>query len=196
MNDVKVIKGAISSELAKYLALQMDLFMDYVGQPKDHHELVSKAVGWYSPVFLESLLIYLHPLIQKHSGKELWPTYSYGRIYYNGGAMARHTDRASGEYAVSLCLGKDIKYPLYFERTPGNIRKYELNPGDLVLYHGIQWPHWREKYKGKKHIQAFLCYVDKHGPYRERKMDGRKGLMQQAPNDNFLYATLPNEIKN
>ena len=45
MNDVKVIKGAISSEFAKYLALQMDLFMDYVGQPKDHHELVSKAVG-------------------------------------------------------------------------------------------------------------------------------------------------------
>ena len=105
-----------------------------------------------------------------------------------GGGMKRHTDRNAGEYAVSLCLSKDGNYPLYFERTSGKVKAYELDPGDLVLYHGIEWPHWRPKYKGRRHIQAFLCYVDKNGQYTEHKMDGRAGLMYPPREGSFLYA--------
>tara|TARA_B100000287_G_scaffold12553_1_gene12850 strand:- start:380 stop:952 length:573 start_codon:yes stop_codon:yes gene_type:complete len=189
MNDVKVIREAIPLDFANYLALQTDLWMQFTaGENTDPNILVSNAVGWYSPIFLESLLVHLQPLIEKHSGKELWPTYSYARIYCNGGGMKRHTDRNAGEYAVSLCLAKDGNYPLYFERTSGKVKAYELDPGDLVLYHGIEWPHWRPKYKGRRHIQAFLCYVDKNGQYTEHKMDGRAGLMYPPREGSFLYA--------
>ena len=70
MNDVKVIREAIPLDFANYLALQTDLWMQFTaGENTDPNILVSNAVGWYSPIFLESLLVHLQPLIEKHSGK-------------------------------------------------------------------------------------------------------------------------------
>ena len=180
MNDVKIIREAISPDFAKYMELQMDMWMDFIGQPTDQMPIVKGAVAWYAPIFLESLLVHLQPLVENYSGKKLWPTYSYGRIYSKGGEMPRHIDREANEYGISLNLGKDIDYPLFIEPTPGKVIECELNPGDMVIYKGMEWPHWRHIYDGKKHTQAFLLYVDKDGPYSQWKFDRRPGLIHSG----------------
>ena len=36
--------------------------------------------------------------------------------------------------------------------------KVDLDPGDMLVYRGVELEHWREKFKGKECIQVFLHY--------------------------------------
>ena len=40
----------------------------------------------------------------------------------------------------------------------------------------MEYNHWRESYKGDKHTQVFLMYVDVDGKYSDWKWDKREGL--------------------
>ena len=51
-----------------------------------------------------------------------------------------------------------------------------MNVGDICVYKGMEYPHWRRKYRGNKHTQVFLMYVDADGEYADQKWDKRAGL--------------------
>ena len=51
-----------------------------------------------------------------------------------------------------------------------------LEPGDMLIYKGCDLFHWREKFEGEHHLQAFLHYNDKNGPYGDNLYDGRENL--------------------
>jgi hypothetical protein len=53
----------------------------------------------------EKVLRNLVPVVDKISGRKLFPTYSYFRVYKHGDVLARHKDRPSCEISVSVCLG-------------------------------------------------------------------------------------------
>ena len=171
---INVINNALSKEMCKYVSHNMNLMFEVLGYPQDKE--TPNSTGYYAPFFLEAMLTYLQPLVEKTVSKKLYPTYSYGRIYYNNSLLARHTDREAGEYGVSCCIEKEVDWPIFFEETPGNIKSYEMNVGDIVVYKGIDYPHWRETYIGSKHSQIFLMYVDANGKYSDWKWDKRKGL--------------------
>ena len=105
----------------------------------------------------------------------LYPTYSYGRIYGHQSVLERHTDRPSGEYGVTCCIEKKDNWPIHFE-IDGKVQSYELNVGDICIYKGIEYPHWREPYTGNRHIQVFLMYVDANGEHSSWKYDKRQYL--------------------
>jgi len=176
---IKVIRGAISQETCELLSLNMDLLSHTLGHPKD--DLVENSTGYYAPIFLESLLVYLQPLIEKTVSKKLYPTYSYGRIYYRDNELKKHKDRGASEYGVSCCIYKEVDYPLFFE--DGKIIPYELEVGDIVVYEGMKYNHWREPYKGNKHTQVFLMYVDVNGQYSDWKYDKREGIAHESSNN-------------
>jgi hypothetical protein len=46
----------------------------------------------------------------------------------------------------------------------------------MLIYRGIDIPHWRETYDGDRLAQVFLHYVDQNGPHNEWKFDKRPGL--------------------
>jgi len=46
-----------------------------------------------------------------------------------------------------------------------------VKPGEMALYNGPKWPHWRDEYKGGRYAQAFFHYVDKNGPNADWKYD-------------------------
>ena len=50
----------------------------------------------------------------------------------------------------------------------------------MVVYHGTELEHWREKFDGNTQTQLFMHYVDADGEYKDRLFDGRPnlGLMQ------------------
>lgn len=170
---IKVLRYAISREICNYVATNMEMLRTVLGNPPD--PTISNAFGYYSPIFLESLLVYIQPMIEKQVGKTLYPTYSYGRIYGHQSVLERHTDRPSGEYGVTCCIEKKDDWPIHFE-IDGKIQSYELNVGDICIYKGIDYPHWRDSYTGNRHIQVFLMYVDANGQYSSWKYDKREYL--------------------
>lgn len=171
---IRVIRHAISREVCNYVATNMEMLRVVLDNPPD--PTINNAFGYYSPIFLESLLLYMQPEIEKCTKKTLYPTYSYGRIYGNQSVLEKHTDRPSGEYGVTCCIEKEVDWPIYFERNDQVTNSYELNVGDICIYNGIEYPHWREPYTGNRHIQVFLMYVDANGIHKEWKYDKRNYL--------------------
>ncbi|AGZ54452.1 tetratricopeptide repeat protein [Mycobacterium kansasii] len=126
----------------------------------------------YSHPVCEALLLTVAPVVRQVSDKELVPTYSYCRIYWNGAVLEKHTDGASCQYSASLCVDVDPEpWPLYMADT-----ELVLNPGDLVCYRGIDVVHWRKAYTGNQQIQVFLHYVDKNDEHAAWAFDKRPTL--------------------
>lgn len=128
----------------------------------------------YADTLGESLLLHLQPVMEKVSGRELYPTNSVLRIYQNGGVLKKHTDRPTCEYSATLAIGYDAKYlyPIWIEGKDGAV-EIKLDKGDMLVYMGCAIPHWRETFQGRNWIQLFLHYVDANGEYAQYKNDGR-----------------------
>ena len=146
----------------------------------------SKSI-YADPVF-ENLLNFIKPKIEKDYGKELVPTYSFWRMYTYNSDLFPHIDRASCEISATVMFGSDgTKWPFFVD---GN--KFDLEPGDAVLYLGTKLKHWRETFLGDWHAQGFLHYVDQEGPHAEWKRDKRP---QYALRNEYL-AKLDAQLRN
>jgi len=58
---------------------------------------VEKAFSGGSPAVTETLLDLMTPVLSQTLNCELYPTYSYLRVYVKGAELAKHTDRNSCE---------------------------------------------------------------------------------------------------
>lgn len=165
---------------------------------KDDQSPLSEAV--YASEVLDSLLEQLLPHFEQASGKKLYPTYSYARLYKKGDSLKPHTDRPSCEISATLTMGFDNKPWAIFVAeeakeedqinktgekitlTSGNdiylnkISKIDMQVGDAVLYHGMQNVHWRETFEGEWQAQVFLHYVDANGPNADWLFDKKEKL--------------------
>ena len=173
-SDFKVIKNALSSDTCKILAREFRMTRDVLHFNADKtkkypfaDEMVEKSFSWYSPLCFESLAdTIIKDIVADNVGAQVVPTYSYGRIYYNGSELRRHVDRSSSEISVSVCLDIDRSvedWPIYIEDINGHIEEISQAPGDIVIYDGNKLPHWRDPYKGNEHINAFMFYVRSDG---------------------------------
>ena len=116
--------------------------------------------------------------IGKIVGKNLIPQYTYARIYKNGSDLKIHSDRPECQYSVTLSLGGDYKkpWPIWIKDYAGNVNEVPLDDGDMVVYHGTELEHWRDKFEGNTQYQLFMHYVDSEGEYKDRVFDGRPNL--------------------
>ena len=190
-NKYTVLKKAISPELAdfvyKYFLNKRNVarflfdqkyispFTEYFGVWNDQQ--VPNTYSHYSDIAMETLLMEVKPVMEKHTGIKLSPTYSYARIYKEGDVLTRHKDRYSCEISTTLNLGGDKPWPIYINpnEKEGAInpttRKYDaskskgvkvdLKPGDMLIYRGDLLEHWREPYTGNYCAQVFLHYNNK-----------------------------------
>ena len=135
----------------------------------------------YGDPVMEKILLSLVPSVERASGRKLFPTYSYFRVYKRGDTLARHKDRPSCEISVSVCLGYRAPrtWPLCVEGSSG-IYAARLEPGDGLLYKGVECAHWRDPFEGESATQVFLHYVDQNGPYAEWRFDKRSEPLQAA----------------
>jgi len=204
-NKYVVIKKAISSELAKFVSDYFLLkrkvtrrFFDdrYISQFTEewgvwNDQQVPGTYSHYADIAMETLLQKVLPVMEKHTGYQLYPTYSYARIYKKGDVLKRHKDRFSCEVSCTLNLGGD-KWPIFLEAKknvgkPDNKKYFAesnnkgtsllLNPGDCLAYHGELLEHWREAFQGEDCIQVFLHYNRKNAlGAEENKFDKRLHL--------------------
>jgi len=192
-NKYKVLRGAISKELASFVysyflkkrqvarflfdQRYISPFTNYWGVWTD--EQVPNTYSHYGDVAMETLLEALRAKMETETGYKLNETYAYARIYKTGDVLHRHKDRYSCEVSTTLNLGGD-PWPLYLDPTGKEGQagiKVELEPGDMLIYSGCDLEHWREAFAGKDCGQVFLHYNDaKKKTAKENKFDGRPFL--------------------
>ncbi|HVV15783.1 MAG TPA: hypothetical protein VHH90_01165 [Polyangia bacterium] len=138
---------------------------------------VPNILSCYGDPFMEALLERQIPTVASLANVAVVPTYSYFRVYRRGDVLPKHTDRPACEISVSLSLGRDgdACWPIWIEKDGRAVPIY-LDPGDALMYRGIEIPHWRDQHEGDKAAQVFLHYVDRDGPHRDWIYDKRSGL--------------------
>jgi hypothetical protein len=194
-NKYIVIKQAISKELAAFIANYFVIkkqvydtcrkaryispYEVMMGFYEGETEQVPHTYSCYSDVAMETLMLKCQSIMEKTTGLKLTPAYTYARIYKNGDVLKRHKDRFSCEISTTLNLGGD-PWPLYLEPSGKEGLKgikVDLKPGDMLVYSGCELEHWRNKFKGKEHIQAFLHYNNRKTPgAKENMFDKRPHL--------------------
>jgi len=199
----QVIRNALSKELANfifnYMMLQRDAvdwmvknnklnpFNPFIGTRQDRQ--VPGAYAKYGDWVMETLLMYMIPIMKAKTGLELIPTYTYTRLYEKGQILKRHKDRPSCEISTTLHLGGD-EWPIFLDPSGANyvIDEYknihkpnapkgvrvDLKIGDMLIYSGCDLEHWREPFQGKVCSQVFLHYNHANGPFAKTNLlDGR-----------------------
>jgi hypothetical protein len=196
--DYLLIKNAISKDACKILAREFRMIKDLMNSTNEGNrtktypfgdEQVEKSFSWYSCLGFESLSdTVVKSIVQQAVGEEVYPTYSYARIYYTGAEMPIHTDRSSSEIGVTCCIDVDKNsqpWNLGFIKDNGDRVYLEQDPGDIVIYNGNNNWHWRDPFHGQEQINAFLFYVKASGNRTELKYDTRP-MLGASPNTRKL----------
>ena len=205
----QVIRGALSQELANfifnYMMLQRDAvdFMmkhnkvnpvnPFMGNRTDHQ--VPGAYSKYADWVMETLLIFMIPIMKAKTGMDLVPTYSYTRLYEKGNILHRHKDRPSCEISTTLHLGGN-EWPIFLDPTGADFVIYgkteqdnsvkpgapkgirvDLKVGDMLIYSGCDLEHWREPFQGNVCSQVFLHYNHANGPYAKTNLFDKRPLL-------------------
>jgi hypothetical protein len=179
----EVVRGAVPPEQLQHMDIEFELIkkLQYMqgGQSEENKFMfgdsqVTNSFAYYSALCFEALSLQLQPLMEEITGKKLYPTYTYARIYYNGATMAIHKDRPSCQFSSTINVSIDEDpWEIWFETLNGEHKAVKLWPGDLIVYKGDTLNHWRDAYQGQRQTQAFLHYVNKNGNYRDYKWDHR-----------------------
>lgn len=125
--------------------------------------------AWYADHLSESFLLTKLKKVEKETGLELNPTYSFARVYTYLATLDKHTDRPSCEISVTVMVGSSGQnWSFYVDG-----KEFNLVPGDAIIYLGCESEHWRNEFYGDWHTQFFLHYVDKNGKYAGYLADNR-----------------------
>ena len=202
----QVIKGALSKELANfifnYMMLQRDAvdfmvknqkvnpYNPFIGKRNDQQ--IPGAYSKYGDWVMETLLMFMIPIMKAKTGMELLPTYAYTRLYEKGNILKRHKDRPSCEISTTLHLGGD-EWPIFLDPSGQNfvINEYkninkpgapkgvrvDLKVGDMLIYSGCELEHWREPFQGKVCSQVFLHYNHANGPFAKTNLFDKRPML-------------------
>jgi len=202
----QVLRGALSKELANfifnYMMLQRDAvdfmvknqkvnpYNPFIGTREDKQ--IPGAYSKYGDWVMETLLMFMIPIMKAKTGMELVPTYSYTRLYEKGNILRRHKDRPSCEISTTLHLGGD-EWPIFLDPSgqnfvidefkqihkPGAPKgvRVDLKVGDMLIYSGCDLEHWREPFQGNVCSQVFLHYNHANGPYAKTNLFDKRPIL-------------------
>tara|TARA_Y100001951_G_scaffold97405_1_gene97104 strand:+ start:411 stop:1055 length:645 start_codon:yes stop_codon:yes gene_type:complete len=202
----QVIRHALSKELSNFIFNYMMLQRDAVDFMMKHNKLnpfnpfmgrrddpqIPGAYSKYADWVMETLLMYMIPIMKAETGMDLIPTYSYTRLYEKGNKLRRHKDRSSCEISTTLHLGGD-PWPIFLDPSGANFVidefkeihkpgapkgvRVDLKVGDMLIYSGCELEHWREPFEGKICSQVFLHYNHAKGPYAKTNLFDKRPLL-------------------
>jgi hypothetical protein len=164
--NYKIIRGLLKGELLDFLgvyAYNKATLPNSIPTEETHgfvDDQIPNTPAWHDDLAMKNLMCYLSPDMEKITGANLIPTYSYLRVYKKGDELKKHIDRNSCEFSVTLTLMREPNeaiWPIYVETD--SVHKVELEAGDGLIYKGIENPHWRDKFEGSRLAQVFLHYV-------------------------------------
>jgi len=194
-----IIRQAISKDLATFIYNYFNIhkqvydtclkeryispFETLIGHYEKEDEQVPHTYSQYANIAIETLMLKCQPIVEKETQLKLYPAYTYARIYKKGDVLKRHKDRFSCEISTTMNLGGD-SWDIYLEPSGKNGMKgvkVKLNAGDMLIYKGCEVEHWRNKFKGKKCIQAFLHYNNSKTPGAKDNMFDKRPHLGLPP---------------
>jgi hypothetical protein len=121
----------------------------------------------------------IKPIIEDFIGRKLYITYCYDIFYFSNQELKIHTDQEQCEISCSLHISSNLKKYWDFKlmNPYGEEKSVQLNPGDAIVYKGIQIPHWRDPLPSRHdkknstqnddtyYHQVFFHYVLQDGNY-------------------------------
>ena len=208
-NKYQVIKNAISYDLANFIFNYFLLKRDAVKYMYENNitydngmlgtwtdQQIPNTYSHYADHVMETLLMKTLPVMQKETGLELVPTYSYARAYKKGDILKRHKDRPSCEISTTIHLGGN-QWSIFIDPTGSNnvIDEYknihkpnapqgvkvDLDIGDMLVYSGCELEHWREQFQGDVCVQVFLHYNHVNGQFAEKNKFDKRLLLGIPP---------------
>ena len=208
-NKYQVIKNAIGYDLANFIFNYFLLKRDAVKYMYDNNitydngmlgtwtdQQIPNTYSHYADHVMETLLMKTLPVMQKETGLELVPTYSYARAYKKGDILKRHKDRPSCEISTTIHLGGD-QWSIFIDPTGSNnvIDEYknimkpnapqgvkvDLDVGDMLVYSGCELEHWREQFQGNVCVQVFLHYNHVNGQFAEKNKFDKRPMLGIPP---------------
>jgi len=184
-NKYIVIKNVINKDLStflyNYILIKKQVFLTcikskYISPYEfllgEHDSQVPNTYASYGDIAMETLLLKCQSIMEKNTELKLSPAYAYTRVYKKNDVLERHKDRFSCEISTTMNLGGD-KWPIYLSphenvgepdgkkftmSSKAKGVKIDLDPGDMLVYRGVELEHWRNKFKGKDCAQVFLHY--------------------------------------
>lgn len=177
------VKNLVPTDLCRIVTKYALMKEEMEFTPEGPGTQVDNAHSVYGDTLTETLLYFLRPHIEKATGKQLCPTYSYYRVYRPGDVLKKHIDRPACEISSTVCFGyyytlKDEDYRWGMSVADGTL--ITQNPGDGIIYRGCEVEHWRDAFDAGPNsyqVQAFFHYIDKDGPfYPTWAYDNRPGL--------------------
>ena len=209
-----VIRNALDKKMANFIFNYMMLQRDAVEEMlKDNRTSVQNPFigklgdkqipGTYSKYadwVMETLLMYMIPIMKAKTGLDLIPTYSYTRLYKKGDILHRHKDRPSCEVSTTLHLGGN-EWPIFIDPTgednilsgsetttvvkPGAPKgiQVDLKIGDMLIYAGCDLEHWREPFQGMVCSQVFLHYNHANGPFAKTNIFDKRKMLGLTPSE-------------
>lgn len=191
------VRGLIPPEVASMLFNQIQLDLSASGKsfdafakshPLSRQQTVDISGHFYRP--LTTFLWGLTPIVSELTGADLLPSYDYFRIYQKGDICRVHSDRPSCEHSMSLTLvyGDGLPWPLEVGSVPVKgegpcfdgfgdepFSAVEMQPGDAVLYRGIDLRHGRTQPNPNQwSAHLFLFWVERGGPFEQHAFDAQR----------------------
>ena len=99
-----LIKEMIPKDIAKVATQYSHYDRALNFQPEAEGAQIPGSHSVYGDPLMETLLNFGRKTIEKSTGLELWPTYSYYRLYKVGDMLKRHKDRPSCEVSITCLL--------------------------------------------------------------------------------------------
>lgn len=180
---MNVIKGFLGLEFTQF-AEQYFITRFSSGRDINYGDAqTSNSMNIYGDAFTDTILKLCTDHVSNLTEKSLLPTYSWVRFYQKGDELKIHTDRPECEYSATVCLSTPSDQPqsaLYFNKNCSKkgkgVEKIILERGDLCIYKGCDYYHWREPIESDWLLQFFMHWVDGNGPYRDSIFDRRPSL--------------------
>jgi hypothetical protein len=175
--DCIVVKNFLDPQSVDTISRYMEYALKQGGMYLEEEKEV-RSYARYADPLIETILQNSLPHVQEITGKKLFPTYSFARVYLNSDFLAPHIDRPPCEYSVTVNVaGIGKPWPIYMKPRGKEPIAFYLDPGDAVVYKGCEVVHWREKADGTEVTAQFMLhYVDQNGPHADFKLDKRASL--------------------
>ena len=205
----QIVRNFLSKDLLELTKQYFDLKIENDELILDDGQVPGTFTA-YGTYIGDSILKMLQPVAESVIGEELYPCYTFFRLYNRMDWLKPHTDRPSCEFSATIPIFTDKPWPLYMQEY--DFEKYGtvstswqdsaeneksinvvLELGDVCFYEGTKMNHWRLPFEGNECYQLFIHYVRKNGKYSDFKFDKRSNLGFEAGSqkhelsiDNFL----------
>lgn len=166
----KILKKFLTAEEQKLLLTYTEIAHRNNFTKFDFIQNNNGDTSLYGDPIMESLMLVKKEKLETSINFKLLPTYSFWRMYTYNADLKKHKDRPSCEISATVMIGScGTEWPIFMD---GN--KVNLEPGDAVVYKGLEVEHWRENFEGDWHAQVFLHYVNAEGPHKQFYKDQRQ----------------------